>query len=67
MCTLENRAGELKKWARRIQAYEMICGAVRNEGGLNSTKVEGHIRDLLDDLPLLVMLVALVRAGPEVI
>jgi len=26
-------------------------------GGLNSTKVEGHIRDLLDNLPLLVALV----------
>ena len=30
-------------------------------GGLNSTKVEGHIRDLLDNLPLLVALVILIR------
>jgi len=40
---------------------ETICGAARNEGGLNSTKVEGHIRDLLDNLPLLVTLVILIR------
>jgi hypothetical protein len=40
---------------------ETIGGATRNEGRLNSAKVEGNIGDLLDYLTLFVALVVIIR------
>ena len=48
--------------ARSMSTYdETICGTTRNEGGLNGTKIEGDIRDLLDDIPVLVALIIIIR------
>jgi hypothetical protein len=47
--------------ARNMSTYdETICGTTRNEGRLNSTKIECNIGDLLDDIPVLVALIAII-------
>jgi hypothetical protein len=47
--------------ARDMSTYdETICGTTRNEGRLNSTKIEGSIGDLLDNVPVLVALVVII-------
>jgi hypothetical protein len=40
--------------------YETIGGTTRDEGRLNSTKIEGNIGDLLDDIPVVVALIDIV-------
>ena len=39
---------------------EAICGTTRDEGRLDNTKIEGHIGDLLEDIPVLVALVVII-------
>jgi hypothetical protein len=47
--------------ARNISTYdETICGTTRNEGRFNSTKIEGNVGDLLDDIPVLVALIVII-------
>jgi hypothetical protein len=47
--------------ARNMSTYdETICGTTRNEGRLNSTKIEGNIGDLLDDIPVLVAFIVII-------
>lgn len=41
---------------------ETICGTAWHEGRLNGTKIEGNIGDLLDDIPVLVALIVIIRA-----
>ena len=44
--------------ANNMTTYdETICGTTGNKGRLNSTKIEGNIGDLLDDIPVLVALI----------
>ena len=47
--------------ARNMSTYdETICGTTRNEGRLNSTKIEGNIGDLLYDIPVLIALIVII-------